>query len=280
MPGQVALVTDSTAYLPADLLVRHAITVVPVQVVIDGTSFDEGDVKSLALLHALGTGRPVTTSRPSPQAFADAYAAAADAGAPSVVSVHLSADLSGTVESATLAAAEARIPVHVVDSRAIAMALGFAVLAGARAADLGRDGDQVTHLVEDRCQATRSFFYVDTLEYLKRGGRIGPAAAMLGSALAVKPLLHIADGRIAPLERVRTASRAIARLEELAVECAGERRVDVAVQHLDNAARAGEVAERLRARVPGLGELVVEEVGAVVGCHVGPGLLAVAVSPH
>ena len=97
----------------------------------------------------------------------------------------------------------------------------------------------------------------------------------------MKPLLHLDDGRIAPLEKVRTASRAIARLQELAVECAGTRAVDVAVQHLDSAERGPhELGEQLRARIPRLGELVVEEVGAVVGCHVGPGLLAIAVSPR
>jgi DegV family protein with EDD domain len=280
MPGQVALVTDSTAYLPRDWVERYAITVVPVQVVIGGMSFDEGEVESAAIIHALRAGETVTTSRPNPQAFAEAYAAAAEAGATSVVSVHLSAEMSGTVDSARVAAVDAPLPVHVVDSRAIAMALGFGVLAGAHAAEYGQDGDEVTRVVTDRCEATRSFFYVDTLEYLRRGGRIGPAAAMLGSALAVKPLLHLDDGRIAPLEKVRTASRAIARLQELAVEAAGDRPVDVAVQHLDNAARAEEIGRQLKARIPDVGELVVEEVGAVVGCHVGPGLLAVAVSPR
>jgi DegV family protein with EDD domain len=181
MPGQVALVTDSTAYLPADRLQRYAIAVVPVQVVIGGLSFDEGEVEAAAIVHALRAGEAVTTSRPNPQAFAEVYAAAAAAGAPAVVSVHLSAEMSGTADSARLAAAEAPIPVHVVDSRAIAMALGFGVLAGARAAELGQDGEEVARLVAQRCEATRSFFYVDTLEYLRRGGRIGPAAAMLGS---------------------------------------------------------------------------------------------------
>ncbi len=274
------MVTDSTAYLPADRVQRHSIRVVPVQVVIDGTSFDEGDVGPAALLHAMRSNRPVTTSRPNPQAFAAAYSAAAAAGASAVVSVHLSAEMSGTVDSARLAAANASIPVHVVDSRAIGMALGFAVLAGARAAELGQDGEAVSTLVQDHSSETRSFFYVDTLEYLKRGGQIGPASALLGSALAVKPLLHLEEGRIAPLEKVRTASRAIARLQELAIDCAGVRAVDVAVQHLDSAARADELGEQLRASIPGLGELVVEEVGAVVGCHVGPGLLAIAVSPR
>ena len=225
-------------------------------------------------------GETLTTSRPSPELFTRAYAAAAEAGASAVVSVHLSAEMSGTIDAARLAAAEATIPVHVVDSRALAMALGFGVLAGARAAAAGEDGEEVARRAAERCAGTHTFFYVDTLEYLRRGGRIGPAAAMLGSALAVKPLLHLQEGRIAPLEKVRTASRAIARLEELAVASAGDRPVDIAVQHLDNAARAEVVGERLRAQVPGLGDLVIEEVGAVVGCHVGPGLLAVAVSPR
>jgi DegV family protein with EDD domain len=118
------------------------------------------------------------------------------------------------------------------------------------------------------------------LEYLRRGGRIGAAQALLGTALAVKPLLHLDQGQIQPLEKVRTFSRAVARLEELAVERADALPVDVAVHHLDNAERAEALAQRLRARLPTLGQLVVSEVGAVIGAHAGPGLLAVAVSPR
>jgi DegV family protein with EDD domain len=135
-------------------------------------------------------------------------------------------------------------------------------------------------------------FYVDTLEYLRRGGRIGKAGAMLGSALAIKPILGLRDGQIVPLERVRTSSRAIARLEELAVEAAeaigaggagaggAGAGVDVAVHHLDSAERAERLAERLRARLGSGTEVVVVELGAVVGAHVGPGTLAVAVVPR
>ena len=124
------------------------------------------------------------------------------------------------------------------------------------------------------------FFYVDTLEYLRRGGRIGPAAKLLGSALAVKPLLHLVDGRITPLEKVRTTSKAIARLEEIAVERATGQVADLAVHHLANEARARVLAARLRERLPEAGEIVVGEVGAVVGAHVGPGMLAVVVAPR
>jgi len=278
--GPVAVVTDSTAYLPADLLAAHAITVVPVQVVIGGTSYDEGAaVSSQAVADALREWRPVTTSRPSPEAFLRAYAAAAAAGARGVVSVHLSADMSGTVTSAELAAREATLPVRVVDSRTLGMAMGFAVVTGAQTAAAGADLDTVAEAVAARCAASSAFFYVDTLEYLRRGGRVGAAAALVGSALSVKPLLHLVDGRIALLEKVRTTSRALVRLEDVAVERAGSAPVDIAVHHLASPARADVLAAKIRDRVPALRELVVCEVGAVVGAHVGPGMLAVAVSP-
>ncbi|HEY5031609.1 MAG TPA: DegV family protein [Actinomycetes bacterium] len=276
----VALVTDSTAYLPDAVLARYGITIVAVQVVIGGTSHDEGsDVSSESVTEALRDWRPVTTSRPSPQAFLDAYEAAAAAGATGVVSVHLSADMSGTLGSAQLASADASIPVRVVDSRTLGMAMGFPVVTGAEVAVGGGDLDAVEAAVAARCAASSLFFYVDTLEYLRRGGRIGAGAALLGSALAVKPLLEMVDGRIGLLEKVRTSSKALARLEEIACERAGSAQVDVAVHHLSSAERAAALADRLHARLPGLRELVVSEVGAVVGAHVGPGMIAVAVVP-
>jgi DegV family protein with EDD domain len=163
------------------------------------------------------------------------------------------------------------------------MALGFAALA---AAEAGRDGEHgleaVAEIAAKRAATASAFFYVDTLEYLRRGGRIGSARALLGSALAMKPLLHVADGRVEPLEKVRTSARAIARLEEIAVERAGGdgSSVQIAVQHLDAAERAGALAARLRDRLPGLREVTVCEVGAVIGAHVGPGVLGVIVSPR
>ena len=279
--GTVAVVTDSTAYLPAELVVEHGIDVVPLQVVIGGQSHDEGgETSSRSVTEALRSWKPVTTSRPGPAAFAAAFERAAASGATGVVSVHLSSQMSGTVESAQLAAKEAPLRVEVVDSRSLGMGLGFAVLAAARAAAAGGSVDDVAQVARDRAEASSSVFYVDTLEYLRRGGRIGPAAALLGSAFAVKPLLHLVDGHIEPLEKVRTSARAIARLEELAVERAGPGPVDAAVHHLANPDRAAALAVRLRDRLPGLGDLLVSEVGAVVGAHVGPGMLAVVVAPR
>lgn len=133
---------------------------------------------------------------------------------------------------------------------------------------------------EKRAAGTSAYFYVDTLDYLRRGGRIGAAQALLGSALAVKPLLQLDGGRIEMLEKVRTASKAIARLEEIVVDRAGTSSVDIAVHHLAAPERAAALAERLRERVPGLVDLHVSEVGAVIGAHTGPGLLGAVVSPR
>ncbi|ROO83621.1 DegV family protein with EDD domain [Actinocorallia herbida] len=276
----VAIVTDSSAYLPSELLSRYAIGVVPLQIIIGGKVRDDGvDITSADAADALRSWQPVSTSRPSPDRFADAYKAASGAGADAVVSVHLSGDMSGTVECARMAAAEAPVPVRVVDSRTIGMSLGFAALAGAVAAEAGGTLDEVAEAVRERAEASSALFYVDTLEHLRRGGRIGAAATLLGSALMVKPLLNLADGRIAPLEKVRTSAKALSRLEELAVSRAGTGSVDVAVQHVGSPARAKGLAESLRRRIPALRTLHLGEVGPVIGAHVGPGMLGVAISP-
>lgn len=281
MPDAVAIVTDSTAYLPAELADRHRLTVVPLQIAVGGAVREEGvDITAAEAAEALRDWHPVTTSRPSPERFAQAYAAAAAAGAGGVVSVHLSAAMSGTVETARLVAADAPVPVRVVDTGTIGMGLGFAALAAAAAARSGASLDEAAAAAERRAVASRSLFCVDTLEHLRRGGRIGAAATLLGSALMVKPLLNIVDGRIAPLEKVRTTARALARMEELAVEFAGERAVDAAVQHLAVKGRADALAARLRERIPGLGDLYVGEVGPVIGAHAGPGMLGIVVAPR
>ena len=198
-----------------------------------------------------------------------------------MVSVHLSAELSGTYDAAVLAAGEVGgegIAVRVVDSRMLAMGLGFSVVAAAQAAAAGGGVEQVVAAAVECAARTDMVFYVDTLEHLRRGGRIGAAAALVGAALAVKPLLHVTDGKIAPLEKVRTASKALARLEDIAVARAADGPVDLAVHHLRTADKASALLERLRARIPALVSSHVSEVGAVVGAHVGPGLLGVVVS--
>lgn len=278
--AKVAVVTDSTAMLPE----TDGIVVVPTQIVIDGTAYDDGAPESSpeALVAALEERRTVSTSRPSRAAVEEAYAALAREGYDEIVSVHLSAEMSGTFECAQVAARSAPVPVVAVDTRAVGPCLGFAVLAAAHAVAGGANAQEAADAATARAEATESLLYVDTLEYLRRGGRLGAARALLGSALAVKPLLGVDDGRIVLRERVRTAGRAISRLEELAVEAAGERAVEVAVAHLGAPDRAGELAARLSDRLAaGLGgrEVRCWQLGAVLGAHVGPGALSVVVAP-
>jgi DegV family protein with EDD domain len=275
----VAVVTDSTAYLPPELAV--GITVVPLTVVLGGVDGDEGaDVTPAQVAATLAERRvSVTTSRPAPERFAQTYRSVLAAGASGIVSVHLSAKLSGTYDAAVLAADEvdgARI--RVVDARSAGMGLGFCARAASQAAADGADLAGVSRAAVAASERTSTFFYVDTLEFLRRGGRISATSALLGTALSVKPILHVADGAIVARDKVRTASRALERLVDLAVEAAGESAVDIAVHHLAAAERARGVTEALLRR---LGDRVrqhwTSEVGAVVGAHCGPGLAGVVV---
>ncbi|NEB77900.1 DegV family protein [Streptomyces sp. SID14478] len=281
MSRHVAIVTDSTAYLPHRTMERHGITAVPLTVVLGDRALEEGtEISARSVAEALRKRRSVTTSRPSPELFAETYRKVAESGATGIVSLHLSAEFSGTYDAAVLAAREAPVPVRVVDTGMVAMALGFCALAAAEAADAGGTVDEAVTAAEKRAAGTSAYFYVDTLDYLRRGGRIGAAQALFGSALAVKPLLQLDGGRIEFMEKVRTASKAIARLQEIVAEQAGGGQVDIAVHHLAAPERAEALADWLREHVPGLGELHVSEVGAVIGAHTGPGLLGAVVSPR
>ncbi|WP_203923416.1 DegV family protein [Rugosimonospora africana] len=271
----IAVVTDSTAYLPAELIAAGGLTVVPLGVAIDGVEGREGlDVSPDDVARALGARRlAVTTSRPSPAELSTVYGKLLAAGATGIVSVHLSAKLSGTYDAAVLAAADHPGLVEVVDSLSTGMGLGFPAL-HARGEDLAAARAAALAAVA----RTTTLFYVDTLEYLRRGGRIGAASALLGTALSVKPILHMADGEIVVRDKVRTATRAMGRLVDLAVEAAGESDVDIAVHHLAAPGRATELTaaltDRLGVRMKACYQT---EIGAAVGAHAGPGLVSVVV---
>lgn len=288
---RIALVTDSTASLAAECAADLGVTVVPVQVIIGATVYDDEVATPDMVATALKEWTPVSTSRPNPSTFLETYEKAVAAGATEVLSIHLSGELSGTVESARLAAREAGekgIKVTVVDSQQAAFALGYAVRA---AAGVIADGGSVRKAVKAArrvSDGSLTIFYVDTLEYLRRGGRVTTVAALLGGALAVKPLLHVHEGRIETLEKVRTAGKALARVEELAVahaaslaEAGDGARVHVTIGHLASPDRAAVLADRIGHR---LGEQLADEVhvgeiGAVLGAHVGPGMIAAVVTP-
>jgi DegV family protein with EDD domain len=275
----IAIVTDSTANLPQTTVDYYDITVVPVQVIVSGRGFDEGvSISAQQVADEMRSAVPVTTSRPAPARFLEVYQSLAERGFTEIVSIHLSAELSGTYDAAVIAAEQSPIGVTVLDSRTISMGLGYAVIAGARSAKRGRTVQEVAAEVKSTATRTRVLFYVDSLEYLRRGGRIGSAERIIGQALAVKPILHVAKGRVQPLEKVRTMSKALGRLEDLTVETAGSTPANIAVMHLDARKRAEDLAERVRRRLPDA-DILIGEVGAVIGSHVGPGMVASVISP-
>ncbi|QTE28497.1 DegV family protein [Pengzhenrongella sicca] len=280
------VVTDSTASLPPGVAQEWGIEVVPLEVMVDGARHHEGvDLTAAELLAALSTGRTVTTSQPSPAAFARAYARAADRGAREIVSVHVSGELSGTVRAAELAALAARVPVHVVDSRSVAMGLGLAAVEAARvvagATGTGAaDGAAAAERARRVAASATTLFLVESLEHLRRGGRVGAAAAAMGTVLGLRPLLGVRSGRIEVVEKVRTRAAARNRLEAIAAtDCLARGAARVVVHHLGQPDVAAALARRLEAR---LGAVVsgveVSEISAVVAVHAGPGLLAVVVA--
>jgi DegV family protein with EDD domain len=277
--GRVAVVTDSTAYLPVETVERQGIGVVPLQVTIGDHDGDENvEIGPDEVAAALTAHQRVTTSRPVPERFAAAYDTALANGASAIVTVTLSRTLSGTWESAVLASNALALEARVVDSRSTAMGLGFAVLAAAAVAAAGGSAAEVEEAARARAAKTRTLFSVDTLEHLRRGGRVGAVRALVSTALSVKPLLHVVDGEIVVADKVRTTSKARARLVELGVaDVAGP--VDVAVHHLAAPDQAAEIAAALRERLDDVRSLVTTELGAVIGAHVGPGALGVVVAP-
>lgn len=280
--ARIAVVTDSTSSLSVQDAARENITVVPLQIIIGAEVFTEGlDVTSEMIAEALGAFVPVSTSRPTPEHFLSVYEQLAAEGADEIVSVHLSSRMSGTLDSAVLASKQASVPVTCVDSTQVGIATGFAAGRAAEARDAGEDAAGVAEAARRAGESSTALLYVDTLEYLKRGGRVGAAAALIGSALAVKPILTLTDGVVVPLERVRTQAKALARLETLAVEKAQEceRGFDIGVQHLAGLTTATAVAGRLGAAL-GRDDIPVDEVGAVIGAHVGPGMVAVTITPR
>jgi DegV family protein with EDD domain len=274
----VAIVTDSTADLPPQLTASRSITVIPLTLNFGGKSLLDGvDIRPEDFYRELplATAHP-TTSQPSPGRFAEAYTALlADHAA--VLSIHISQKLSGTYESARQAA-DMTDPkrVKVVDSENVSMSLGLLTLAASALASSGAGADAIEAKVLEMKRHVQTYFSVATLEFLRRGGRIGRASALLGSVLQVKPVLCIRDGLVTPLERVRTFDRALNRIVELTKEVDRGQGVCVIVGHADALADA----ERIAAELDPIAEtLMIQPLGPVVGAHAGPGVVGVGCYP-
>jgi len=275
---RVIVVTDSTAGMPADLAAQNGVHVIPLWVHFEKEGYRDGvDLTTEQFYPMLSKARNLpTTSQPSVGEFLEVYRSLASQ-AEAIVSIHISSELSGTVASA-LAAREMLhdVPVHVVDSRSAAMGLGMIALAAAHAAAEGHNAEEVAAAAEQLVPRTNVIFVVDTLEYLHKGGRIGGAAALLGSLIQIKPILHLDKGRIEALDKVRSRQKAMDRLMEIVAEHAGGAgSLHASVIH----AQATAEAEALRDRVSGafrFAELYIAGVSPAIGTHVGPGTVGIA----
>ncbi|WP_445149045.1 DegV family protein [Baekduia sp. Peel2402] len=282
--SRVAVVTDTTHYAPRELLAAHGIHQVSLYVNLGDRHERESDMPDFDAFYdeLRGMDQLPTTSQPSIGDFLEVYEPLAEAGQ-DIVSVHIAGGISGTPETARQAATEiaTKYPgrrVEVVDSRTACGGIGLCALAGAAAASTGADVDAVRARVDEATDAMKIWFAVDTLEFLKRGGRIGTAQAWLGGALKIKPILTI-DREITPVERVRTAGRAFERM----VDYLKARKEDGAdgwvVQHIQAPEQAEKLVERGR-EIFGSEPVFVSEIGPVIGTHVGPGLIGAGGLPR
>jgi DegV family protein with EDD domain len=279
MPGHVAVVTDSTACIPPDLAARTGVRVVQQQLWIGEEADDEARVPDDRIISAMRGNERVATSAPESGAFFWAYQDAITQGASAIVSLHISSRMSETCAAAKEAAAQTRIPVHVLDSGTLGMSLGFAVLAAARVAATGAELGQVLAIAGVRIARSTELLHVESLEYLRRSGRIGAAAHLIGTTFGVKPMLTVRHGEVAPLERTLGADRALRKMVDKAAGVAGGRAVDVAVEHIGADERVPKVLSALRERLPNVKELLPVPVTSIITAHVGPGAMGITISP-
>lgn len=275
--SSIGIITDSTSYIPEHYLKEFNIIVLP-QILIwgDDTYRDGVDIQPSEFYSRLKTASVMpSTSQVTPAAFTEAYKRLLGEGK-QVLAILLSAKLSGTIDSAVQAKEmmpEANI--HICDSNTTAMALGFQVLTAARAIQEGASLDEVLKLLEAERNRTGVYLTPETLEFLHRGGRIGNASRFLGTALNIKPILGVIDGKVEPIERVRTRRKALARLVEIINENAGSQPVRIASLHANAPTDAQEVLDLCKNQL-NVQEGFVGEVSPVIGTHVGPGTVALS----
>ena len=267
----VVVVTDASSRLTADLLEKWGIRVVPLHILLDGRDLRDGvdDIPDdIYKQHA-------TTAAATPAELANAYQQALlDSDGDGVVAVHISSALSGTYGNAERTAADLDPKLRVIDSKSAAMGTGFVALAAARAAAAGADLEAVADAASSAVSRGHAFIVVHRLDNLRRSGRIGGARAWLGTALALKPLLRVDDGKLVLAQRVRTASAATATMIDRVCEVVGEGSANLAVHHVANPEGANEVAAALAQRLPACEPALITELGPVLALHVGAGAVA------
>lgn len=275
----IKIVTDSTANLPPDIVAKYSIHVIPLRVIFGSdTRLDGVDINTEDFYRLLEASDELPrTSQPPSAEFFELYSGLLQEDT-EIVSIHISSALSGTVNSAQ--AAREMLPnpgqVRVVDTRFTAMATGMMTIAAAEAALTGRTSQEILAMLDRMIQGTTLYLVVDTLKYLAKGGRIGGAAAFLGSALSIKPLLSIQDGRVEPIEKIRTKSKATSHMIDLLEQKLGhETPIWTAAIHTNALPDAEMLLDRVRSRF-NCTRTYVADAGPTLGTHVGPGCLALA----
>ncbi|MFN2290925.1 MAG: DegV family protein [Anaerolineae bacterium] len=275
---RVVVVTDSTSDVPKEVAKRLGIYVVP-QILImgDQTWLDGVDIDPPTFYELLGTSAHFpSSSQPSVGYFEELFSRLSEQYT-GIAAIHVSDELSGTVNAATTAAANLpHLAIEVVDSRSASMQLGLIAMEAAQVAAGGASLEEVVATARSLVDRVQVYFVVDTLEYLHRGGRIGGAARLFGTALNLKPVLQVCEGTVQPLAKIRSRRKALARVFDLVeAEVAGAERVHMAVLHVAAPEEATRLAEQLEERFAPV-ELVRAECGPVIGTHVGPGTVGVA----
>ena len=265
----IKIVTDSTCDLPQEIVAQHGTTVVPLYINFGRESYLDGVDLARETFYARlpDCDPPPTTAMPGPQMFLEVYERLAEEGATEILSIHISRALSAVVDTAQLAAREASIPVTVFDSGTLSLGTGFLVWAAAEAAAQGHSMAEIVALIEEQGQRTRVFAALDTLEFLRRGGRMNRVIAVLGSWLQMKPLLKMHDGKPAA-EKILTAKAATQRLVALLQEQVPLERV--ALVHTHALDRARELCQQAQHLLPE-GEILSVDITPVFGVHLGPG---------
>jgi len=276
----IYVVTDSTADIPSSLAESLGITVVPLKVHFENEEYLDGVTITVDQFYEkLATVEKLpTTSQPSPLDFVETYKKLAANKPTKIISIHLSAALSGTVQSAMLAkemVKEEGIEVEVIDSKKASYSIGIIVVGVAKALKNGMNFTDALALANKLVEKTEVFFLVDTLTYLQKGGRIGKAASMIGSLLNIKPILSLNEkGEVYPFDKVRGQNKAFKEIIRLFTEYAGDKQVNVGISHAQNPELAAKFTNTLKASL-NVNEFVLTNIGPVIGTHVGPGTVAI-----
>ena len=278
--SKIAIVTDSTAYIPDEILQGLPVFTIPLHVIWgDETYRDNVDITQKIFYERLGSSKIMpSTSQPSPQEFVELYENIAKEY-DEILSIHISSQLSGTVDSAIQAKnILSKLKIDVIDSKSTSMGLGFLVLTAARYVQAGENLQRCKELIESGRNRVRIFFILKTLEFLKRGGRIGSASALLGAALNLKPILMVEEGVIKPFAKVRTMQKALIRLTEILKEnIEGKTPVHLAIIQAEAEDDAiflqNEIAKNLENE--DIAELVTSGISPVIGTHAGPGAVGI-----